>query len=244
MKNLKIYYIYHSCFVVETKNYLIVFDYFKKSLKNRDDDISLDEKILNTKKKVLVFSSHSHYDHFNKEIFSWKNKFGIIEYVLSSDIVFNNELQNCHKICEDEVLYISGVKIKAYGSTDLGVSFLVEIDGVKILHSGDLNWWYWKDDTPDEEKHMKEYYQKIIEQIRINNSIDIAFFPVDPRLEEFCYLGGEYFAEKVKPKIMIPMHFDENFYICKEFKEKIVRFNVEGALIEKTNFLLKLKTNI
>ena len=79
MKNLKIYYIYHSCFLVETKDYLIVFDYFKKPLKNKNDDISLEEKILNTEKKVLVFSSHSHYDHFNKEIFYWKNKFGIIE---------------------------------------------------------------------------------------------------------------------------------------------------------------------
>ncbi|MGL5582777.1 MAG: MBL fold metallo-hydrolase [Cetobacterium sp.] len=244
MKNLKIYYIYHSCFVVETKNYLIVFDYFKKPLKNRDDDISLDEKILNTKKKVLIFSSHSHYDHFNKEIFSLKNKFRIIEYILSSDIIFNNELQSCHKICENEVLDINEVKIKAYGSTDLGVSFLVEVDTLKIFHAGDLNWWYWKDDTPDEEKYMKEYYQKIIEQIRKNNNIGIAFFPVDPRLEEFYCLGGEYFAENVKPKIMIPMHFDENFYICKEFKEKIERFDIEGALIERTNYLLKFKTDI
>lgn len=244
MKNLKIYYIYHSCFLVETKDYLIVFDYFKKPLKNKNDDISLEEKILNTEKKVLVFSSHSHYDHFNKEIFYWKNKFGIIEYVLSSDIVFNNKFQNYHKICENEVLDISGVKIKAYGSTDLGVSFFIEGDGMNIFHAGDLNWWYWKDDTFDEEKYMKEYYQRIVEEIRINNNIDIAFFPVDPRLEEFCYLGGEYFAENVKPKIMIPMHFDENFYVCREFKEKIARFNVEGVIIEKTNSLLKLKDNI
>lgn len=244
MKNLKIYYIYHSCFLVETKDYLIVFDYFKKPLKNKNDDISLEEKILNTEKKVLVFSSHSHYDHFNKEIFYWKNKFGIIEYVLSSDIVFNNKFQNYHKICENEVLDISGVKIKAYGSTDLGVSFFIEGDGVNIFHAGDLNWWYWKDDTFDEEKYMKEYYQRIVEEIRINNNIDIAFFPVDPRLEEFCYLGGEYFAENVKPKIMIPMHFDENFYVCREFKEKIARFNVEVVIIEKTNSLLNLKDNI
>ncbi|MGL5664313.1 MAG: hypothetical protein ACRCW8_11155, partial [Cetobacterium sp.] len=61
---------------------------------------------------------------------------------------------------------------------------------------------------------------------------------------EFYCLGGEYFAENVKPKIMIPMHFDENFYICKEFKEKIERFDIEGALIERTNYLLKFKTDI
>lgn len=244
MKNLKVYYIYHSCFVVETKDYLMVFDYFKQPLENRDDDISLTKKILNTEKKVFIFSSHSHHDHFNEEIFSWENKFGKIEYILSSDIDFDNHLQNCHKISEGEVININKTKIKAYGSTDLGVSFLVEVDGLKIFHAGDLNWWYWKDDTLDEEKYMREYYQRIVNQIRTNKEIDIAFFPVDPRLEEFCYLGGEYFAENVKPKIMIPMHFDENFYVCEEFKKKIAKFNVEGAIIEKTNFLIKLRTNI
>lgn len=244
MKNLKVYYIYHSCFVVETKDYIMVFDYFKQPLENRDDDISLTKKILNTEKKVFIFSSHSHHDHFNEEIFSWENKFGKIEYILSSDIDFDNHLQNCHKISEGEVININKTKIKAYGSTDLGVSFLVEVDGLKIFHAGDLNWWYWKDDTLDEEKYMREYYQRIVNQIRTNKEIDIAFFPVDPRLEEFCYLGGEYFAENVKPKIMIPMHFDENFYVCEEFKKKIEKFNVEGAIIEKTNFLIKLRTNI
>ncbi|WP_448819978.1 MBL fold metallo-hydrolase [Cetobacterium sp.] len=244
MEDLKIYYIYHSCFVVETRNYVIIFDYFKNPVKNEKDEISLNEKILNTKKKVLVFSSHSHYDHFNKDIFSWENKFGIIEYILSSDISFGDELQNCHKISENETFVKDRVRTKAYGSTDLGVSFLVEADGIKIFHAGDLNWWYWKDDTPDEEKYMREYYQRIVKEINENKEIDIVFFPIDPRLEEFCYLGGEYFAESVKPKIMVPMHFDENFYICKEFKERIARFNVEGAIIEKTNFLLKLEINI
>ena len=68
---------------------------------------------------------------------------------------------------------------------------------------------------------MREYYQRIVKEINENKEIDIVFFPIDPRLEEFCYLGGEYFAESVKPKIMVPMHFDENFYVCKEFREKI-----------------------
>lgn len=239
MDNLKIYYIYHSCFVVETKNYLIVFDYFKEPLKSENDEISLSEKVSNTEKKVLVFSSHSHSDHFNKDIFSWKNKFGEIKYILSSDITYDKKIHNCHKISENEELNIDKVKVKTYGSTDLGVSFLVEADEMKVFHAGDLNWWYWEDDTPEEARDMRVSYQKIVDKIKENRDIDIAFFPIDPRLEEFCYLGGEYFAENVKPKVMIPMHFDENFYICERFKDILVNFVVEGVVIERTNSLLK-----
>lgn len=240
MKDLKVYYIYHSGFLLETKNYLIVFDYFKNSKKSQENILFLEEKIYNTEKKVLVFSSHSHYDHFNKDIFSWKNKKEDIEYILSDDIIFNEKSKKYHLIKEKEKLEIGTIKIEAYGSTDLGVSFLVEIDNTKIFHAGDLNWWYWKDDTEDEERYMKELYQNIILNISVNKNIDIAFFPVDPRLEEFCYLGGEYFAEKLRPKIMVPMHFDDAFYVSKEFKKRISKFGVKGIEIEKENSLLKI----
>lgn len=240
MIGLKVYYIYHSCFLVETENYLIIFDYFKNSNKSIDNGISLIEKIFNSDKKILVFSSHSHYDHYNKEIFSWKNKNREIEYILSDDIVPQDTTKKYHLVKEDEEIKIDKVKIKTYGSTDLGVSFLVEIDKMKIFHAGDLNWWYWKDDTESEEKHMRDLYQMIVSKISIDRDIDVAFFPVDPRLEEFCYLGGEYFAENVKPKVMIPMHFDNAFYVTGEFKEKVLKFGVRGIVIEKENSLLNI----
>ena len=43
-------------------------------------------------------------------------------------------------------LSLKGVKIKAFGSTDIGISFLVSVDGVDIFHAGDLNWWHWWDE--------------------------------------------------------------------------------------------------
>ena len=40
------------------------------------------------------------------------------------------------------------IKVKAYGSTDAGVSFLVTTSGGrKIFHAGDLNDWHWQDDS-------------------------------------------------------------------------------------------------
>ena len=240
MKNLKVYYIYHSCFLIETKEYMIIFDYFKNRKINLDKDVTLIEKIYNTDKKVMVFSSHSHHDHFNKEIFSWKNKYREINYILSDDIIFDKKINNCYSIKENEQLILEDIIIKTYGSTDLGVSFLIELEGKKIFHAGDLNWWYWKDDTKQEEEHMRTLYQSIVAKILLNKNIDIAFFPVDPRLEEFCYLGAEYFAENVKPKIMIPMHFDESYYVSEEIKNRIKKFGVNGVVIEQENSLLEL----
>jgi L-ascorbate metabolism protein UlaG (beta-lactamase superfamily) len=238
MKDLKIYYIYHSCFLIETKNFIIIFDYFKTLEDKFKNEFSLREKISNTKKEILVFSSHSHYDHFNEEIFSWKNKYSVIKYILSKDIKLKIKKENYFIIGEGEKFKLDNVEIKAYGSTDIGLSFLIKVDTIKIFHAGDLNWWYWKDDTKEEEKIMRELYQSIIEKIKVNVNIDVAFFPVDPRLEEFCYLGAEYFAEYVKPKVIIPMHFDENYYVTEKLKEKIKKFQVEGIIIKDVNSLL------
>ncbi|MGL4955090.1 MAG: hypothetical protein ACRC4Y_06425, partial [Cetobacterium sp.] len=65
-------------------------------------------------------------------------------------------------------------------------------------------------------------------------------FPVDPRLEEFCYLGSEYFAENIKPKFMIPMHFDESFYVGEELKKRVQKYHVDVIEIFRTNSLLKI----
>lgn len=239
MKNFKSYYIYHSCFVVETTDYFLVFDYYKNPLKSEKDDISLKDAIFNTTKRVYIFSSHSHYDHFNSEILSWKNRYSEINYILSSDIELDKKMRNYHIMNEDEVLDLEELNIKSYGSSDAGISFLVLANKIKIFHAGDLNWWYWKDDTPEEEKYMKDLYTGIINKVMKNDNIDIAFFPVDPRLEEFCYLGVEYFIKNVKPKIIVPMHFDDNFYVTKELKKRLNKTEITSIEIETTNLFLK-----
>jgi L-ascorbate metabolism protein UlaG (beta-lactamase superfamily) len=41
----------------------------------------------------------------------------------------------------------------------------------------------------------------------IGKNIDIAFIPVDPRLEENYDLSAKYFANKINAQVIIPMHF-------------------------------------
>ncbi len=219
---MKIYYIYHSCFIVETESSFLIFDYFKnKKDKNEDFDFQeLLNNIFKSEKPLYVFSSHSHQDHFNAEIMSWCSRKENTYYILSSDIKLYNSVNNLYTAKQNDEFSINNLKISTFGSTDQGISFLCSIDGIKLFHAGDLNWWKWSDDTPEEEKEMETAFKSIIKDILIKDvAIDVAFFPVDGRLEENYLSGGQYFIEQMQPKVFVPMHFWDNFNITRDFKK-------------------------
>ena len=74
---MKITYIYHSCFLVETDRFYYLFDYEKGPLPE-----------MNVTKPVYVLSSHGHADHYNAGIFLLLASLGMqhIRAVLSDDI--------------------------------------------------------------------------------------------------------------------------------------------------------------
>jgi L-ascorbate metabolism protein UlaG (beta-lactamase superfamily) len=231
----KIYYIDHSGFAIKTKNYLLIFDYFKEPdliTNNIEDRAILSAESLKTAENIIVFSSHSHSDHFNPNIFKWMCSNTNIQYVLSDDIKINNIKPNYHFIKEGEKINIKDVEIHAYGSTDIGISFAVTVDQLKLFHAGDLNWWHWKDDTLEERTMAEKSFKLNVDLIKANEKhIDIAFFPVDPRLKEFYSIGGEYFGKELNPKLFIPMHFGNDFYITEEFKHKMNKININSVEI-------------
>ena len=224
--NIKIEHIFHSGFTVETENLFLVFDYYK-------GDISLKNK------KTIVFTTHSHEDHFNPTIFKWRNKNKDINYILSSDIKIKDKDENIYSMAPYEELELEKVKIKTFGSTDMGVSFLVNIDNINIFHAGDLNWWYWEDDTEEEKLNMEKDFKEEISKIK-NFPIDIAFFPVDPRLENAFSLGAEYFINEISPKYLIPMHFGDNFSTTKDFIHKMDNINTNIVEITHRNQIIYL----
>lgn len=221
--NVRIEHIFHSCFVVETENYQLVFDYYKGNIPLKD-------------KKTIVFVSHGHEDHYNAEIYKWKDTIKDISYILSSDIEISDIHNNVHSISPYESLEIDDMKVETFGSTDAGVSFSVTVDNVKIFHAGDLNWWYWDEDPEEEKLDMEKSFKDEIYKIK-GLDIDIAFFPVDPRLDFAFSLGGEYFIKEVKPKYFFPMHFGDKFSASSDFIHKmednickIIKINNENQI--------------
>ncbi|WP_315120391.1 MBL fold metallo-hydrolase [uncultured Clostridium sp.] len=221
----KINYLYHDGFSVQTENHLLIFDYYKDSsigeVRNLDNGV-VGEEDLKIKDNVLVFSSHGHKDHFNPVILDWVKYNPNINYVLSSDITLPDYKKNYNILWSNKELQLGDVLIKTFESTDIGVCYLVEVDGLSIFHSGDFNWWHWKDDPMEDNLEMELAFKKEMRKIA-EHDVDIAFFPTDPRLDEFFYVGGEYFIDKVKPKLFIPMHFWAKSSITKKFKDKVQR---------------------
>ena len=76
---MKLTYIFHSGFVLETEQSILVFDYWM-------DPSGVMDGVLRNEKPLYVFSSHFHEDHFTKEIFEWKKQREGITYILSKDI--------------------------------------------------------------------------------------------------------------------------------------------------------------
>jgi len=222
---MKVEYIYHSGFTIETENYFLVFDYYK-------GDIELSNK------KTIVFSTHGHSDHFNPTILSWLEKNPHILYVFSSDIK-TEPSNNIYFMDPDESLKLYDIEIESYGSTDLGLSLLIKVDGQTIFYAGDLNWWYWDDDSEEEKLSMEKDFKDEIEKVRGKN-IDLAFFPVDPRLEDNFHLGGEYLINTLKPKTFIPMHFGDNYDATSKFIHKINDPSTTIVEISKKNEIFKI----
>jgi len=230
----KIYYIYHSGFAIKTKNHFLIFDYYKEPMEN-DETHHMSEMLLleNIKemKNVFVFASHSHADHFNSSILEWEKYNNNIKYIFSEDIKINKNKTNYSFMEEGEQKSLESLYVKAYGSTDIGISFLVKVDGITIFHAGDLNWWHWKEDSIEEQSLAESSFKAYIEKLKEEKPIDIAFFPVDSRLQEYYYLGGEYFSEKIHPNLLIPMHFGHDVGITKKFAEKISKHNTKAVEI-------------
>ena len=233
---LKVQYIYHSCFLVETENTILIFDYFKGRLPDLDD-----------RKKIYVFASHKHNDHLSFDIFRWSEKYRNITYILSKDIKMNENYMNrkeipvqirsqIYYIGKEETSLFDKVKVETLTSTDEGVAFLVTVDGKSIYHAGDLNWWSWIGETEEEAIDRERRFIREMEKIQ-GRSFDIAFVPLDPRQEERFFWGFDYFMRVTETKIAFPMHCWGDYSIiailkemgcAKGYKEKIIEIDREN----------------
>ena len=220
-----IYYIYHSGFAVELEKNILIFDFYKfNENKKVEKFFFIDNFLKKNNKKIYIFSSHSHYDHFNKEIFKWLEINEDIKYILSDDIKTYKH-KNFYFTREGKDFKLDDLEILTFGSTDLGSSFYVNVENKNIFHSGDLHFWHWEDDTLEEQKTMYEKYISIVRQIKGLASIDYAFVPVDPRLGVNTFEGVEIFYKELKPKVIIPMHFSEDYSKMNELIKKFESFN-------------------
>lgn len=207
---MKLTYIYHSCYAIETEKLSIVIDYLRD-----DRDKTVFNKIISGKKPVYILSTHGHHDHFNPEILKWKDSNKNCKYIFSKDILNSGlaKITDAIYLDKDETYEDDFLKIKAFGSTDLGVSFKIFLDGKVLFHAGDLNNWHWKDEsTAKEAAEAEKFFLDELDHLADETlQLDVAMFPVDPRLGKDYALGAKQFMEKIPTRLFVPMHFDEGY---------------------------------
>ena len=182
----------HSGFSFRTAERLLVFDYIGGSLNEPVPDDN-----------AIVFISHAHGDHCSPIAIDW-HKRGLADLVAGHDV--SRKAGGLRMKPGDEA-DIAGSRIEAFGSTDSGVSFLVNADDASVFHAGDFNLWHWRDQSSaGEVAEATRNFTAILDKLR-GKRVDVAFFPVDPRLGEDHDEGAMLFAEAVKPRYLIPMHW-------------------------------------
>ncbi len=220
---MQLTYIFHSGFVISGNGYSILIDYWRDTESSNDGYVH--QHFLQSTNKLYVLSSHSHPDHFNPEILTWCEKRPDIQYILSSDILetIKNSSQNFQiSYLDKKDLYSDNyLQVKAFGSTDIGISFAIEAEGKRIFHAGDFNNWHWNEESTQEEIRTAEtsFLRKLKILVKAYPSFDLAMFPVDPQLGKDYMRGAEQFVETIQTGVFAPMHFGFNYNKANAFKE-------------------------
>ena len=205
---------YHSGFSVSCEDVLLVFDYWRGEEGELGPGRGLSDDTIRSFRKVVVFISHEHPDHLDPVVFTWR-ELTDVTYVVSSDMPVGTRGR---RMAPGDTLDIEdGLSIKAFDSTDLGVSFLVSFRGCSFFHAGDLNFWHWREESTIQEiDEADQEFRKAVEPIG-REQIDVAFFPVDPRQGTMFEAGANYFILTVKPRLLIPMHYFHRSDVATEY---------------------------
>jgi L-ascorbate metabolism protein UlaG (beta-lactamase superfamily) len=212
---MKVRYIGHSGFLVEWEDCYWLFDYYVGDIPQMDAN-----------KKLFVFVSHGHGDHFHPRVLALRHEHPNIEYVLSSDIELPKEdrvpervtVVDPEKRYEFDDGHSRPIVLKTLRSTDLGVAFLLGYLGKTVYHAGDLNLWVWKEETEQYNDDMAAAFNEQMNHLK-GIPIDVAFVPLDPRQEEYYHLGLEAFLSAAKVKRLFPMHFGREFSVIDRYKK-------------------------
>lgn len=218
----------HSGFSVESETHMLIFDYTEGTLPR-----------LNEKKKVYVFVSHAHSDHFDPKIFALCKEHPNVKYIVSSDIresVVKHYGAECYIMMDPgmDIKTESKFRIKALPSTDCGVAYLAGCNGRNIYHAGDLNLWLWEGMSEGEVFDMATKFKEYTRGLKLFN-IDTAFLPLDTRQGIYSFLGFDYYMKNFKINHAIPMHFFGSSKICEDLIYNPISRDYRSKIIPLTS---------
>ncbi|MCP4574536.1 MAG: hypothetical protein GY838_19470 [bacterium] len=211
----RIWYMGHSGYAVQTRNNLLVFDYWERG--RAADEPALVNGHIDPAEikdmKVTVFVSHEHGDHFDPTIFEWADQVESIRYVMGCPA----ETTVPYDLLEPRTVHdFDGVTVRTIESNDSGLGFLVDCDGVQIYHAG------------DHANRLRDFTGPYCGEINwlaaAGARPDIALMPVSGcgfGDQVAVKMGVEFALEKLQPKIFVPLHAGSNEWRYEEFVNSI-----------------------
>lgn len=203
-----VWYLHHSGWVVKTSDHLLIFDPVEPAGRTLEKGEEAPKKSLDAgcvdldeikTQDVFVFITHDHVDHFQRAVFAWKESLPRSHFICGfrhDDFPDHVTTLRAHEERE-----FDQVKVSTISSTDEGVGFLVQVDGLTIFHAGDHADW-----------SMGDHDQYVGEIRRVAGgaeSLDLMFFPVatgmgqrDPSIT----YGAVWAICELKPRAAFPMH--------------------------------------
>ena len=216
---MKIIYLGHSGFLVETFTAYYVFDYIRGEL-----------PVFSENKRIYVFVSHAHHDHWISDIF-YDDRLKKTElYILGFDIKepFENLTVEDASLSALPIAWAyPGQTIQTDDftcdpilSTDEGVAFPVCTKEGVFYHAGDLNWWHWNKDPAQRNAERAVNFKREVDRLK-GLPIDAAFIPLDPRQENAYRFCMDYCMENLDMAHVFPMHFWGNHELCHKYQESL-----------------------
>lgn len=99
--------------------------------------------------------------------------------------------------------------------------FLLHTEGKRIFHAGDLNNWHWREESTEQEveEAEKAFLREVAVLAKDADFLDLAMFPVDPRLGADYMSGAKQFIDRIPVRKFVPMHFWERYEKANAFRE-------------------------
>lgn len=238
---MQIIFIHHSCFLVELDDKVLIFDYFDG---DKVQGMHFTGKLPSYEPdtKIYMFASHSHKDHYDMDILRLTDKYPNIHYVFSKDIRISPHFLSKHGIdtavrervtfvSPDNTYHVDDLDIMTLRSTDAGVAFYVTSNGVSLFHAGDLNDWEWDGAGDLINGRVRRAFRHEIKKLS-EKPINVAFFPMDPKLMEYQFKGFDYFLQNTSAEFVFPMHMWQDYSGITEYKKRLSNKEMADRVIE------------
>jgi len=200
----RVWYLEHAGWAVETADHFLIFDYARTPPRASSGPLTLDEGWITpdvlTGRRVVVFVSHAHGDHYAPAVLQWASQVDDLTIVLGWPgppgpkrlIVTDRELRRL-----SPSLSVSAVQHDFDGIPES--AFLVQVDGLVIYHSGDHAT---LSDPP-----RAEFADNIDALARQVERVDLAFMSIfGAGAGRWVNAGDRYTIAKLRPRVVFPMH--------------------------------------